>query len=54
MDASPVAQLVEHARAAQAARQAAQDAARQVAAAAEADRPGRPPVSLHQAPSAGQ
>lgn len=54
MDASPVAQLIEHARGAQAARQATTDAAHQIAAAAEANRPGKAHEAAQQVSSAGQ
>jgi hypothetical protein len=54
MDASPVAQLIAHARGAQAAHTAAQVAARQVAAAAEADRPSKRPGGGQQATSASK
>jgi hypothetical protein len=52
MDASPVAQLLDHARQAAAARQAATAAAHQAAAAAEATRPAPQHASGHQADAA--
>lgn len=47
MDESPLAQLLAHADQVEAAHLQVVKASQQLAAAAEADRPGRPPASTH-------